>query len=129
MIRAFDGNGDVPTVPFASMVFSSLSGPLFLSRLVDNTAPIQDASSQTFYPNWLRLFCEARQGVGFLRFTGAFSTNGVDWQQLGSAIEIEISGRVQVGLVATVQSERATAVSVGNVLASFSDVVVAPQIR
>ena len=128
MIRAFDGNGDVPTVPFASMLFSSLSGALFLRRLVDNTAPTREPPSQTIYPNWLRLSCETRQGVGLLRFTAAFSTNGLDWQQLGSAIEIEISGRVQVGLVATVQSERATAVSVGNVLASFSDVVVAPQI-
>jgi hypothetical protein len=129
MIRAFAGNGDVPTVPFASMLFSSLSGALFLDRRTGNTAPIQEASSQTFYPNWLRLSCEARQGVGSLRFTAAFSTDGVDWQELGSPIEIAITGRVQVGLVATVKSETATAVSVGNVLASFSDVVVAPQIN
>jgi hypothetical protein len=128
MIRAFDENGTLPIVPFASMLFSSLSGALFLRRLVDNTAPTQDASSHTFYPNWLRLSCEARQGADFLRFTGAFSTNGVDWQQLGSPTEIKISGRVLVGLVAMVQNEEATSVSADNVLASFSDVVVAPQI-
>jgi hypothetical protein len=126
MIRAFDGNGDVPTVPFASMLFSPLSGAFILGRRINNTPPTREAPSQTFYANWLRLSCEVRQGVGSLRFTGAFSTNGVDWQQLGSPFEIEISGRVQVGLVATVQSEGATG-SVGNVLASFSDVVVAPQ--
>ena len=65
--------------------------------------------------------------LGFVRFTGAFSTDGVSWQQVGSVVEIEISGRVMVGLVATVQSDRSTSVSVGNVLASFSDVTVAPR--
>lgn len=127
MIRAFDVDGKLPTVPFASMLFSSVSGTIFLCRKTDRALLSRDASSQTFYPNWLRLSCEASEKLGFVRFTGAFSTDGVGWKQVGSVVETEISGRVMVGLVATVQSDRSTSVSVGNVLASFSDVTVAPR--
>ena len=65
MIRAFDEDGKLPSVPYASMVFSSVLGTLFLRRRADKAHPIQDGSSQTFYPNWLRLSREASKRIGF----------------------------------------------------------------
>jgi hypothetical protein len=126
MIRAFDENPKLPTVPYAAMVFSSVLGALFQRRLADKAAPIQDGPLDTFYPNWLRLSCESTERTGFLRFKGELSADGVNWQQLGALAEIEISGRVMVGLVVTTQSGRSNTASQENALATFSDVVVTP---
>ena len=126
MIRAFDENPKLPTVPYAAMVFSSVLGALFQRRLADNAAPIQDGPIDTFYPNWLRLSCESTERIGFLRFKGEHSADGVNWQQLGALAEIAISGRVMVGLVVTTQAGRSNTASHENALAIFSDVVVSP---
>ena len=128
MIRAFDEGGKLPFVPYASMLFSSALGTLFQRRLADKAPPIQDGPIDIFYPNWLRLSSVSSERIGFLRFKGEVSTDGVHWLQLGPLVEIEISGRVLVGLVATVQSGRTKTASVDNVLASFSDVVVTPRV-
>jgi hypothetical protein len=128
MIRAFDEGGNLPFVPYASMVFSSVMGTLFLRRLTDKSPPIQDRLKDYFYPNWVRVSCEATEKIGVSRFTGAFSSDAIHWQQVGPVVEIEISGRVMVGLVAAVQGDRTKTATANNVLASFSDVVVAPRI-
>ena len=99
---------------------------LFQRRLADNAAPIQDGPIDTFYPNWLRLSCESTERIGFLRFKGELSADGVNWQQLGALAEIAISGRVMVGLVLTTQARRSNTASQENALATFSDVVVTP---
>jgi hypothetical protein len=124
MIRAFDENGPLPTVPYAAMVFSSVSGLLFQRRLKDRVAPVQDGPVEVFPPNWLRLSCESAEGSGFLRFKGETSADGVHWNQVGAFADIQISGRVMVGLVATVQTKSPSA----QVEARFSDVVVTPWI-
>jgi hypothetical protein len=122
MIRAFDDPGALPTVPYAAVVFSSLSGALFQRRLKDKVASIQDGPIEMFPPNWLRLSCESAESSGLLSFKAEVSSDGASWRQVGTDAVIEMTGRVMVGLVATVQSNSPSA----QVEARYSDVQVAP---
>jgi hypothetical protein len=120
MIRA--SGGDVVTAPYAAMVFSSVFGALFQRRVSDNIAPVQDGPLDFHPPNWLRLSAESSGDSRLLRFKGETSTDGFNWQQLGAIAEIQIQGRVMVGLIAAAQTG-----SPDRVEASFTDVVLAPR--
>ena len=122
MIRAFDDPGTLPTVPYAAVVFSPASGALFQRRLKDKVASVQDGPIEVFPPNWFRLSCESTERSGFLRFRGEVSSDGTNWRQIGALADIEMSGRLMVGLVATVQTKSSSA----QVEARFSDVLVTP---
>jgi hypothetical protein len=121
MIRA-SGDG-LDTAPYAAMVFSTALGALFQRRTADKTAPVQDGPIDLHPPNWLRLSCESPENSNFLRFKGEVSIDGFNWQQIGALAEVQMQGRLMVGLIATAQTGLPDRVE-----ASFSDVVVAPRV-
>lgn len=128
MIRAFDEQDKLAKVPYAAMVCSPLLGTLFVRRVADNVKTIQDGPIDVFCPTWLRLICRSGEIENFVVITGEISENGLTWQQLGALAKIEMSGRLMVGLVATVQAGLTNILTPVSVQASFSEVVVTPQI-
>jgi hypothetical protein len=129
MIRAFDEAAKLATVPYAAIVCSPLLGTLFIRRVADNVKTIQDGPIDCFYPTWLRLTCRGSEIKKFLVLAGEISEDGLEWKQLGTLAKIEMSGRLMVGLIATVQAGLANIPSPVTVQANFSEVVVAPGIR
>lgn len=127
MIRKFDQEGDGKSRRFAALVITKQNEVLFLHRDQEAGTVLQDGPIDITLPCFLRLSARRSGVTGCFDFDAEFSLDGLQWERPVNAVtQIELDGRLMVGLVATAQTGPATDVDIFEAHASFSKIVLAP---